>query len=238
MSCAASGCRMQMQGTVGGELTRPFSSRGRVRAGSGRAALVPTLAAMVLVGSATGARPVVDDRGAKPGEWGFRPAQGVVSAVTPPAFVWRPQKGAKSYALQCSRSPSFQTIDYEVKHLEWNVHCPPTVLAPGRWWWRFRFTDAEGRVSAWSRVRSFRIAEQAEPFPLPDREELLSRIPRKHPRLFVRPEQLDELRRRARSDLRPLYQDLVAQCEKILKHPPPTDEPPKYPPGMKWGSDE
>ncbi|HIE50764.1 MAG TPA: DUF4962 domain-containing protein [Armatimonadetes bacterium] len=179
----------------------------------------------------------VDETPAQPGEWGFRPAEGAISPLTPPAFAWRPQRGAVRYTLQCSQDPRFTRVDYQVDDLTFNVHCPPKVFPPGRWFWRFRFRDKRGHTSAWSQPRTFTIPQKAIEFPLPPREELLARVPRQHPRLFVRPEQLPRLRELAQGELKPLYDQLVETCEKLLKDPPPTEEPPKYPPGMKRGSD-
>ena len=40
-------------------------------------------------------------------------------------------------------------------------------------------------------------------------------------------EQLDRLRALAKGELKPQFERLVASCEKLLKSPPPTAEPPK-----------
>ena len=172
---------------------------------------------------------VINDEAAQAGEWGFRPSDGSTIQVTPPGFVWRPQKDAGSYNLQCSRDADFSTVEYEATEVTFNVHTPPHPLPAGHWFWRFKFTNEEGMVSEWSQVRSFTIAENAGGLPLPSKEELIRRIPKSHPRLFVRPEQLPELRRRAKSDLQKNFEELVAASERILKNPPPTDEPPLYP---------
>ncbi len=37
----------------------------------------------------------LDERAAEPGEWGYRPAAGLVSGINPPSFSWRPQKGMR-----------------------------------------------------------------------------------------------------------------------------------------------
>ncbi len=192
------------------------------------------LACLLVFAAALGfaAPPAPDERPAQPGEWGFRPAQGAVLRRNPPPFVWRPQNGAASYIVQCSRSPDFQTIDYEAKDIELNVHCPPVVFEPGKWYWRFAFVSSDGQRSAFSAVRQFVIPEDAAHFPRPPDKELFARIPR-HPRLFLRPEKLPELRRKARSELKDRLDELVAWCEKTLKNPPDVSEPPKYPPGMK-----
>ena len=183
------------------------------------------------------APPALDDSPARPGEWGFRPADGRESPMNPPAFVWRPQKNAATYELQCSRDSAFNKVDYRVEAITYNCHCPSKTLETGAWHWRFRFTGKKGEPSGWSKTRSFSITDGAIALPMPTRKELADRVPKGHPRLFVRPDDIADLRKRAQSDLRPAYEALVKTCEKILKPPPPTEEPPKYPPGMKRGSD-
>lgn len=180
----------------------------------------------------------VDDTPGGPGEWGFRPLEGQASDVNPPGFVWRPQKGAASYEIEVSRDPAFTQATYRADGVRYNAHCPPKPFEKGPWHWRFRFRDAKGDVSAWSRTRAFAIGDTAVEFPMPRRDELLGRIPATHPRLFVRPEQLPGLRARAQGDLKEPYGRLVAECERLLKNPPPAAEPPKYPEGMQRLSEE
>ena len=170
----------------------------------------------------------VNEEPITPGEWGFRP-DGVTTEETPPAFVWRPQKDAATYELQCARVADFSQIAYEASGVVYNVHRPAEVFAPGQWHWRFRFSDGCGNISGWSSGRGFVIDENAKALPMPARSELLGRIPKSHPRLFFRPEQLGELRSRAKTDLKSIYDELVATCEDIMADVPPTDEPPCIP---------
>ena len=179
----------------------------------------------------------IDERPAGPGEWGFRP-ENVTTEETPPAFVWRPQEHAASYDIQCARVADFSRIAYEARGLTYTVHRPAEVFESGQWYWRFRFVDGCGQVSDWSSGRAFVIDENANALPLPKRSELIGRIPKSHPRLFVRPEDLDSLRARARGDLKPIYDDLVATCEDILADMPSTKEPPLYPEGTVVLSEE
>ncbi len=189
--------------------------------------------------STTGAEKIsIDDTPRRTNEWGIRPFDESAVEVTPPGFVWRPQEDARVYHLQCSRESDFSTIAYEAKRVSYNVHTPPHSFEDGRWYWRFRFTDKRGNESRWSRTRSFAIQKNAREMPLPLKDELLARIPKKHPRLFVRPERITELRRRAASDLKPNFDELVASSEKIMRNPPPTEEPALYREGIKWNSDE
>ena len=117
--------------------------------------------------------------------------------MNPPGFVWRPQRGAATYEFQASRDVAFGAAQYQATGLRYHCHCLPRTLDAGTWHWRVRFVDTKGALSAWSRTRSFTVAQNARPFPMPDRKTLLGRIPKSHPRLFVRPEQLPELRRLA-----------------------------------------
>ena len=178
-----------------------------------------------------------DEQPGSPGEWGFRPADGEWSARNPPAFVWRPQKKAISYELAISRDREFAKVEYSAAGLPWNAHCPSRPLDAGTWHWRFRFTGAKGESSSWSAVRSFRIDGASMAFPMPARADLLARIPKAHPRLFLRPEDLASLRANAAGARKGDFKELCKVCDRILKNPPPTAEPPKYPADMARESD-
>lgn len=179
----------------------------------------------------------LNDREAEPGEWGYRPANQSVSQTDPPSFSWRPESGL-TWEIECRRAGVSGNIAYQARDIEFNVHCPPRALGPGMYAWQYRGKDSQGRHTNWSESRTFSIADDAAEMPLPERRELLARIPRTHPRLFLRPENLTQLRQLAQGGLRKQYDDLVRQCERILADPPPTEEPPRYPPEMERKSEE
>jgi hypothetical protein len=170
----------------------------------------------------------LDERPGAPGEWGFRPLDDSISQVNPPGFSWRPQEDAVSYEIQCSQSRDFASIDYKANSVEYTVHTPSQILQPGTWYWRFRAIDKSNTASAWSSVRAFSIAENANELVLPAKADLMKRIPVSHPRLFVRPEEIPELRQRAKTDLSDAYKKLLVAADKIVSDPPPTQEPEKY----------
>ncbi len=200
--------------------------------------LVMGVFVIVLANVAVCAQPLrVDDSPARSGEWGFRPRDGEESSVNPPGFVWRPQRNAATYELECARDAGFKNVAYRVEGVVYNCHCPPKLFRAGGWYWRFRFCDGRGRKSEWSRTRRLEVGERAAKVPMPTREEILARIPKRHPRLFVRPEQLPRLRELAQGERRDAYERLVARCDSLMKKPPATGEPQKYPAGMKRGSD-
>ncbi len=170
----------------------------------------------------------LDESPAGPSDWGYRPKEGDASGTNPPSFSWRPQGTITSWELRCRPVEGANGTNYHQDGIPWNVHCPASLLAPGEYRWQYRGRDKGGRVTNWSRERTFTIPETAAEMPMPAKQELLARIPASHPRLFVRPEELPRLRKLAGSDLKAEYQALVGQCEKLLKTPPTTEEPPKY----------
>ena len=178
----------------------------------------------------------LDESPARAGEWGYRPRADQILAVNPPSFVWRFQAGL-TWEIQCASDSGFSTIAYGVKGLDLNGHCPPRVFSPGTYAWRYRGMDSLGNTTAWSQSRTFTIPPEAISMPMPAKEELLRRVPRTHPRLFLRPENLSELRHLASTSLASHYRGLVRQCEDILQNPPDTAEPPTYPEGTVRGSD-
>jgi hypothetical protein len=170
----------------------------------------------------------LDERPAGSSDWGYRPEQGDVSGTNPPSFSWRPQSKITSWEVRCRPSEGAKAADYQQDRIQWNVHSPGRLFVPGEYRWQYRGSDEQGGQTNWSRERTFTIPQDAAEMPMPGKRELLARIPAAHPRLFVRPEQLPRLRALAKSALKSQYESLVDECEKLLKAPPPTGEPPKY----------
>ena len=199
------------------------------------AAIVTVLSASLLASSA--APPVPDERAPRPGEWGFRPFDGFAVSRNPPAFVWRPQKDAASYELEIGRGAGTPG-GAAYRDLPFNACCPTQALAAGTWSWRFRFVTRKGATSEWSRARRFTLDASAAVFPMPPRETVMARIPAAHPRLLVRPEQVPALRAAAAGARAADFAALTTRCERLLRKPPPSTEPPTYPEGLNRESDE
>ncbi len=199
-------------------------------------AAVSALVVLLLVPGLSAAELTLDEKPAVGGEWGYRPSEGTVSAVNPPSFSWRPQKGL-TWEVTCTGTQPFANIGFHWKDIEFNVYCPPQTFPAGTYTWRYRGKDSKGNYTNWSRARTFTIAKDATSMPMPERKELLSRIPKTHPRLFVRPENLGQLRKLAKGQMKTQYDRLVRECERLLKNPPSTKEPPKYPKDMVRGSE-
>ncbi len=178
----------------------------------------------------------LDESPAKEGEWGYRPADGGTAEQDPPSFSWRPMRGIE-WEIECARDSEFQDKIYSVNGIEYNVHCPPKTFGAGTFYWRYRGKNSEGETSAWSNSRSFTITKGTTEMPMPTRTELLGRVPKSHPRLFVRPEKMGALRELAKGQMQKTYEEVLDQCDRIVADPPPTKEPLKYDADMARGSD-
>ncbi|MHC4640746.1 MAG: DUF4962 domain-containing protein [Planctomycetota bacterium] len=198
---------------------------------------VNMLVLLLLVSDLAAAELTLDEKPAVGGEWGYRPADGAVSAVNPPSLSWRPQKGL-TWEVTCTGTQPYANIGFHWKNIEFNVYCPAQTFPAGAYTWRYRGKNSKGNYTNWSRTRKFTISKDAASMPMPVRKELLSRIPKTHPRLFVRPENLGQLRKLAKGQMKGQYDRLVRECERLLKNPPATKEPPKYPKDMVRGSEE
>jgi Domain of unknown function (DUF4962)/Heparinase II/III-like protein len=181
----------------------------------------------------------LDERPAGEGEWGYRPGDGAQPAVNPPGFTWRPTKSAVSYVLQVASDAAFESIVYEARDIPWTAHCPSSALPQGKQFWRYAAVDAGGAQTPWSQVRSFAVTPDAVVFPQPPVAELIARMPREHPRLFFREEDLPRFRELAEGPLAGVYKSIVGSADKLLANPPDTTEPPKYPkevvrPSAEW----
>jgi hypothetical protein len=141
------------------------------------------------------------------------------------------------WQVECAKDASFKRIVYSKGDIEFNVHCPDKAFDEGVYYWRYRGIDKGGQSTNWSTVRRFVIEKGASVMPMPSKEELISRIPKGHPRLFVRPEKTDELRRLRFGRLKDKYDELVGDCEGLLRRPPSTKEPDKYSEDMVRGGD-
>jgi hypothetical protein len=154
-----------------------------------------------LSGSAAGAaEPRVSNREPKPGEVGYRPADGSTVRLNPPSWIWLHEPEASTYEVQWSPEARFEDAARTASAdlLPFNAYTHREPFAPGTYFWRYRFKSADGRVSAWSATRSVVVPPDAVAFPMPTRAEQRSRIPEGHPRLFLRPEDLPRLREAAR----------------------------------------
>jgi hypothetical protein len=136
---------------------------------------------------------VLENREATGAVIGFRPIEGAHVEVNPPPFVWLPEPLAASYVVEFSQDPEFAPdATYRVENIELPLYTSSRVLEPGTWYWRYWAATTADDLIGPSQSRSFVIEEGLVELPLPPTEEWMARIPTTHPRLFVRPDALEQ----------------------------------------------
>jgi len=189
------------------------------------------------------------------------PAEDDTVLNDPPGFNWLPEEGSAGFILEISRNPLFSEsadllekakargsliptalsstplvvegrFSWLIAGLPLSLHRPSFKLGPGSWAWRWRCVFPGEKISPSSAVRRFVVADQAEEYLVPPVRELLSRIPESHPRLFIRPENLENFRRLKDSSPahRKLWKRIEAAADTLLKLPI-MQEPPPFPEG-------
>jgi hypothetical protein len=159
------------------------------------------------------------DRNRLPDEWGYHPAEGAAVALNPPALTWVHERDAATYTVQWAASADFKNPATADK-LPWSAYTHNRPLAPGSYYWRYRIVDKKGDLSPWSRTRTFTIPASAVNFPKPALDEMRAKIGTAHPRLFVRPEDRDKLRKWSEGEGRESWARLKKEADRVAAGTP------------------
>ena len=85
----------------------------------------------------------LNQRPAKPDEWGYRPADGATVPLNPPTFTWLvPDATAATYSVQWSRDRDFRAAT-TATDIVWPTYTHHEAVAPGTWYWRYRCANRE-----------------------------------------------------------------------------------------------
>lgn len=169
----------------------------------------------------------LDEKAAEPGEWGYRPENGSVSPVTPPAFSWRPTSRIVRWQIDVAENSSNKSV-YMNDQISFTAFTPPLVFPQGEYQWKYRGFDAKNEPTNWSETRFFSINKNSKKLPMAADADILSKIPKSHPRIFVRPEWIKDFRDLSTGTLKNEFDYLVRQCNRLLENPPDTTEPALY----------
>jgi hypothetical protein len=122
----------------------------------------------------------------------------------PPRFTWLPViEDEAQYVLRISTDQKFPASDTQVfSGIPLNFFTPDVALAPGDYHWSYAVCDpASGKpVTAWSRTRTFSIAEGLPETPLPSRKTRYAKATPSHPRLWLTPDRLQDFREAVKAD--------------------------------------
>ena len=167
----------------------------------------------------------LEQRPARPDEWGYRPADGATVALNPPSLTWIVDARAATYTVQWSTQPDFPaetTVTAEA--VAWPTYTHREAWRPGTYFWRYRYADKSGQTSVWSVARRVEVPAGAAELPMPTVAEQRANVPAGHPRLFLRPEDLPRLRELARGKEAAAFAALKRTADSYIKAGP-TPEP-------------
>jgi hypothetical protein len=168
----------------------------------------------------------LDERPAKPDEWGYQPADGATVRLNPPTFAWIAPANAATYDVQWSGKREFPEKETTtVAGVVWPTYTHNSPVPAGTYFWRYRCTDRSGAVSTWSTPRRVVVPATAATLPMPTFAEQKAKVPSAHPRLFLRPEELPRLRELARGREAPALAALRKAADGYIASGP-TAEPP------------
>jgi hypothetical protein len=108
--------------------------------------------------------------------------------TNPPVFAWKPIDEAADFHLQVARDPDFADLVLDIDHLEDPLYLPEQPLPPGPYFWTWSAADRT------SEIFEFDIPSDALELEVPPAAKWLRRLPEGHPRIYLRPEQVQQLR--------------------------------------------
>lgn len=118
------------------------------------------------------------------------------------------------YQLRYSQDPTFKkgTIQVETR---WPFFNPEKDLSPGVWHWQYGYV-INGKTQ-WANIQQFTVQANPDKFCPPSLKELLGKLPKSHPRVFLdKSEWNDFIRRNVASPDRKTYID---RANKVLNTP-------------------
>ncbi len=152
-----------------------------------------------------------------------RPRHGSRPRTNPPVFVWKPLDDQTSWGLVVARDAGLSDVVLQADDLADPMFLPETAFAPGRYYWAW--TSAGDQAEAFE----FEIGVDAVTLEVPPAGDWLRRLPMDHPRIYVGPEDLDNLRASREGARAEQWAVLQATAEALLTEDHEIEEPPFLP---------
>jgi len=198
--------------------------------------IFPAAVCIIVSAAVLSAAPAVSNRAPRADEIGYLPRDGSLVGINPPALAWLPEPGADAYTVQFARDAGFTRDVLTIPKTPYVLYTHTATLPAGTWWWRYACLDSQGDRSGWSQARKFTIAEDAQPFPRPSGELVRHRLPGQHPRLMMRPEEVEQFRKARLGAQKERWDALMKAADQYLDAPLIPEPPPWT--GGQWNAKE
>lgn len=149
-----------------------------------------------------------------------RPRDGRRCGTNPPVFTWLPVEGAHHYTLRVGRAPDLREPCVDVEIGADPLYLPERAFATGIYYWRWSTDGAEGELF------SFEVPAAAPVVEVPPAAQWLDDLPHRHPRIYIRPEQVEQLRASRTGGRAEQWRALQARADTLLAADHEMAEPP------------
>ena len=119
-----------------------------------------------------------------------------------------------AYKIRYARDKEFTRNRVEVE-TRWPFYNPEKTLEPGKWFWQYGYVK-DGHVQ-WSEVLTLTVGKNDAKFCPPSLKELLIKVPKNHPRVWVMKDEWDAFI--AGSVAKPERQWYLERADKVLQTP-------------------
>ncbi len=151
-----------------------------------------------------------------------QPRDGTQPGTNPPVLVWKPPQPGGNSRLVVARDSALRDRVLDLELAE-SAYLPESAFPPGRYYWQWSNGDAAGEMF------SFEITPEATVLEVPAAAEWLRRFGSRHPRIWIRAEQVEELRASRIGVRAQLWPQLQASADRLLDEPHNLAEPPFLP---------
>ncbi|MFP3903802.1 MAG: DUF4962 domain-containing protein, partial [Armatimonadota bacterium] len=135
---------------------------------------------------------------------------------------WKPPEGADSFELTIARDPEMS--DPVIKEaVSEPAYLPYEAFESGTYYWQWTFGEKEGEVF------TFEITADAVKLEVPPASEWLQRLSDDHPRLYLSPEDVGDLRASIDNERADQWAELQSVADRLLAQDHVIEEPPYLP---------
>lgn len=152
-----------------------------------------------------------------------QPRQGSQPGTNPPVFAWKPSPDQTTFRLLIARDADFTQVATDLPELAEPIYLPEAVFAPGRYFWRWESGGEQ------SEPFTFEITPDAVRLEIPPASDWLTRFAGGHPRIYVTPGQVADLRVRFAQSTSSTKDKLLADAARLLGESHHLAEPPFLP---------
>lgn len=159
------------------------------------------------------------------------PYDGQHIQINPPRFMWpdkfphlgpvldgveeHEEKPHVTYKIRIARDSNFTVNKIEAER-NWAFYNPFRILEEGKWYWQHAYIDKNGKEE-WSAIHNFYVDTNIKTFNPPSFDEILSKLPKSHPRVLLSKEEWDGIIIRNQNN--PEAQAYIMKAKKAISHP-------------------